>query len=402
MLSVGSVLACLFVVELGLCLYQGVKRVRPVAPPADTPQEVPLHIPVDLPFLYALNPQHPEINSHGLRGRDFLVPKPPSLFRILILGDSGAYGPRVRAEETFAYKLETLLQNYKKPVEVLNAGMSGYTTYNEMQFYRHRGHEYQPDLVIVAFCLNDVVNPRLHWNYTKTTITNIPSAAIPNLAYDRDHILPILEAREQLEAPDEPLIQRIFSCSYVYKTLFRRTSSDTKQPKPATPKSGTTLKHLPHIRAAIPTYLTGEDSISIQVLLDGSSAENKWLDSMFSQLRDDVVRSGAELLVVLFPLAYQLNHRYPYDPQAVLSRHLEGQGIACLDLLPTFRTVKADSVFILRKTGKYDIWHLTANGHQLAATTIADYIRHETVSPYSDAFQSPGISPSEGRGTAIK
>jgi hypothetical protein len=109
-----------------------------------------------------LNADHPDISSAGLRDKEYVIPKPEDTLRVLVLGDSVTYGTDVPAEVTFPKVLE---QELEPKVEVINTGVPGYTAYNEWQYYLSEGHAFQSDLVVVAFVLNDVVNPRLHINY---------------------------------------------------------------------------------------------------------------------------------------------------------------------------------------------------------------------------------------------
>jgi len=122
----------------------------------------------DCPYLYALNPRRPGISLQGLRDRVFAIPKPPpGTHRILVLGDSIAYGVGVSPGETFAKVLERQLDRPGRRVEVINAGVLGYTAYNEERYYAARGRDFQPDVVVVAFCMNDVADPELHWSGTR-------------------------------------------------------------------------------------------------------------------------------------------------------------------------------------------------------------------------------------------
>lgn len=294
--------------------------------------DVSLCTVVDAPFLFALNPRHKDINSFGLRDDECCASKPEGVFRILVLGDSVAFGNGVGRDEAFPNRLEQLLQSTRGPCEVLNAGVCGYTAYNELQYYLHRGRDFHPDLVIVAFCLNDVADPRLHWDYTSRSITNIPAAAIPNLQYDREHILPILNSRWH---------------------------------KPA---------HEPDLRAKVPTFITGEDSIDIRVLEDDSTPEWRWLITIYSKLRQAVARDGARFAIVLFPLAYQLDSAYPYLPQQRLAAYFNACGAPCLDLLPELRAARSEQPFMLSLSGYYDVWHLSPQGHQTAAEAIARFL----------------------------
>ncbi len=93
-------------------------------------------------------------NSFGLRNTyDPEIPKPSNVYRILILGDSFADGLEVSDGEVVSAVLERKLQKSLKErglkVEVLNAGVSGYS-YGQMAMYlKNNGMRFQPDLVIL-------------------------------------------------------------------------------------------------------------------------------------------------------------------------------------------------------------------------------------------------------------
>ncbi len=109
----------------------------------------------------------PEVeNQYGFREREFAVPKPEGLCRIMVLGDSFTWGTKVWAEERYTSVLETYLNQaypYKK-FEVLNFGKSGAPTITERDILQAYKDLVQPDLIIVGFVLNDP-QPRRH-NYS--------------------------------------------------------------------------------------------------------------------------------------------------------------------------------------------------------------------------------------------
>lgn len=96
------------------------------------------------------------INSAGFRDRDYAKAKDPSVFRIVMLGDSIVWGHGLELQDTFAKQLESLLNEVSdQKFEVLNFGVSGYSTQQEVELFRVKAKEYDPDLVIVGYCLND-------------------------------------------------------------------------------------------------------------------------------------------------------------------------------------------------------------------------------------------------------
>ncbi len=98
------------------------------------------------------------INSQGMRAnRDYPKEKPAGVKRILSLGDSFTIGYEVEVEQCFSSVLErTLRAMGHENLEVLNAGVSGYSTAEECLYLERELLQYDPDLVLVSFYTNDL------------------------------------------------------------------------------------------------------------------------------------------------------------------------------------------------------------------------------------------------------
>jgi len=88
------------------------------------------------------------VNELGVRGPAVEIPKPPGLFRLLALGDSITFGFGVLEEQTYAARLPALLE-LDRPVEVINAGVTGYSSWQVLRFYETVLQGVEPDLVTV-------------------------------------------------------------------------------------------------------------------------------------------------------------------------------------------------------------------------------------------------------------
>jgi hypothetical protein len=102
------------------------------------------------------------INSEGMRDRERQAAKPAGTLRIAVLGDSMAEALQVDYEENFSVVLERRLAECSglsglSGVEVLNFGVSGYSTAQELLTLRRYVWKYDPDIVLLAFLAqNDV------------------------------------------------------------------------------------------------------------------------------------------------------------------------------------------------------------------------------------------------------
>lgn len=102
-------------------------------------------------------------NSLGYRDYEHTVLKVPGVYRIAVLGDSVAKGfGTERHEGTFPSVLERKLTEGGARAEVLNFGVEGYNTQQEVETLRDRALAYSPDLVVLAYVLNDRTWPAHH------------------------------------------------------------------------------------------------------------------------------------------------------------------------------------------------------------------------------------------------
>lgn len=104
--------------------------------------------------------QFVRINSLGLREREFPLRKPKDEFRILFVGDSIAVGIGLPAEDTFVRQVESRLNTTASlpTIRTINAGCNGYTTWQQTDYLQSEGLHLDPDLIVLCFCLNDVID----------------------------------------------------------------------------------------------------------------------------------------------------------------------------------------------------------------------------------------------------
>jgi len=93
------------------------------------------------------------INDRGHRGRELAAERRGPAIRVVVLGDSIAFGLKVSDEETFAH----LLDARDNGIEAANLSVPGYGPDQELLVLLGQGLAYQPDVVLLAFCLaNDL------------------------------------------------------------------------------------------------------------------------------------------------------------------------------------------------------------------------------------------------------
>lgn len=99
-----------------------------------------------------------KISSQGLRDRDY-GPKSADEFRILLIGDSFAFGHGLEMEDTIGRRLEVLMAEERpgSKISVMNGGVGGYAPWQSRGLLLERGFSLSPDLVFFQlFPSNDV------------------------------------------------------------------------------------------------------------------------------------------------------------------------------------------------------------------------------------------------------
>lgn len=157
-LAAASTIVCLLLAEIVvrvLGLAPGISRIRVDMPHGSfesSPNEVLRYVP---------RPGSPAISAYGIRDRDYPLARQSGGQRVVVIGDSVCYGfcndrQVLAVESVFPKQLERMLQETAaEPVEVINLCVSGYDTVQEVEFLVQKGLALQPDIVIVAYCLND-------------------------------------------------------------------------------------------------------------------------------------------------------------------------------------------------------------------------------------------------------
>jgi lysophospholipase L1-like esterase len=140
---------------------------------------------LDHPYLTtAMQPNHREVipdyptggelvfetNSRGFRGPEFDVEKAPGVYRIVVVGGSAVISGRTN-DDLFTVMLENLLADEFADVafEVINAGVPGYTSTQELFLVETQILDWNPDLVLIYDGRNDMFEASMpdylpYWN----------------------------------------------------------------------------------------------------------------------------------------------------------------------------------------------------------------------------------------------
>lgn len=137
-LSTLGVLIALGVLEVGVRIFASENTVQGVAWN-------------DRPLFY-----YRAVGAPQMQGPPYAVPKPPSTFRIAVVGDSFSFAPYMQYTDTFPAKLQAMLNVNGSALraEVINYGVPAYSTAHEVEVTKRALAE-GADLVILQITLND-------------------------------------------------------------------------------------------------------------------------------------------------------------------------------------------------------------------------------------------------------
>ena len=259
-------------------------------------------------------------NSLGLRDEEFSVEKEQGAFRILALGDSVTFGWGVEAEETYVEQIEDMLNARfsSRQFEVINAGVPGRDTPNELEYLQQVGLSYDPDLVTVGWVVNDVQGARA------VTLLNAP-------------------------IPFKRLLEKSALYVFLRNTIRRGLAYGI-----------TNIRY--DQKAADKEQVTMLES-------DTPATQAAWVENLgyLEEMARITRQKGIPLVLVIFPNSFQLEPEYSDARiQAILKEFAETNSVSVVDLLPAFKRESQSGTVPLFLPDS----HPNPKGHRVAAEEI--------------------------------
>lgn len=339
---------------------------------------------------------HPfiEINRDGLRGPDIPLEHPTGTLRIALLGDSFIEGFQVPFEKTVGEVIARELSARRgQPVQVLNFGVGGYGTTQELLTLRHEAWKYAPDLIVLGVTTgNDISdNSRAlkHYDY-------VPYYVFQGDTLVLDTSFRASAAYRARSAWKQPILEAVLERSSLVQLVNRvryTRRREERQEEHATAPSATDADSGPGAGGAKGTAPGEELGLRDEVLLPPTTQEWKeaWrvTEAVLTLMRDECRRKHTLFALVTLTRAIQVTPRAArkerflgrlgatdlYYPERRLAEFGRREGIRVLNLAPTMAELALQRhVYFHAERGQLDVGHWNEEGHRVAGEVIAGWL----------------------------
>tara|TARA_Y100000310_G_scaffold287834_1_gene312980 strand:- start:4872 stop:5876 length:1005 start_codon:yes stop_codon:yes gene_type:complete len=256
------------------------------------------------------------VNEDGYRDDVYDKNNEEDNFRIIAIGDSITFGSSVEEEDRYTEYLE---RNLGEGYEVINFGISGYSPTNEMEFLQEIGLEYNPDLIIVGYALNDAVARESEvgesFENCKINLLNLPINC---------------ELKEFLS--ESVLLQKT-------RAIF------------------------------------ANDEAQQNIYIEYHNDEERWeyLEEQYDILKEISKEENIPVIVIIFPILSDLENYEWLEVHKKVGDMLEEDNFIVIDAYDLF----LDYEDIGLRATKEDPWHPNALGHQLTAEALYEKLINE-------------------------
>ena len=310
------------------------------------------------------------INDDGYRGAAYDAGSSDEA--IVVLGDSFAFGHGVGESETFSHVLEEGLESAGRRVQVVNLGVPGYNTFQELAQFKEGLGPARPSLVVLAVYVGNDISENLSWSERRATV-----ASGVLVSADRGG-KPSLWARTKAFLVVRSHLARIFVAKFSRRKPRARLVAGEGNPCDVLAWDA---------GVALAVLRSGEDPLVTRAMSLTCQA--------IQELSDVVRERGARMLLVFLPAPHQ------YHPGALaLAKEACALGEDEFDLDRPQRTLRAcapEGIPILDLTPELRRWceqreserpffdvHFNAVGNRIVGEAMASWISDLDVLDRSD------------------
>ncbi len=305
------------------------------------------------------------LSQKGWRDIERSVAKPAGTYRVALLGDSQTEALQVPLEKDFARLAEIQLNAKRKSnaekfaglnnIEVLNFGVSGYSTAQELLQLQKTVLTYQPDLVVVLYSRGDSDEN------TVDPAKRLTAEPRPFYYFDSNNKLTLdqsvlLANKEKLTS--NPILEFLRANSRIYgvwdQTNFQLNLTDKFYNK--------TRRSLTNFIAKLTASYSPPASAPQYAIPD----KLKVTQALLSEINTTARKHGADFLLITFPDMGNIDPIFR-DQLPALRAQSAGEKFGMIELSQPFRDYKGNQALF------YQV-HFAEAGHQVAAQCLTDYV----------------------------
>jgi len=280
------------------------------------------------------------INARGYRGPELLAEKKGPT-RVVVLGDSIAFGPDVGDDQTFTHILGA-----RAHVEVANLSVQGYDPVQELIKLEREALPLHPDIVVLALCLSN----------------DFADIALPVFLYDGLHPKPffriedgrLVEHSEHLRiSPRQKVALFLRENSRLYELIEARRAESAPRP--------THLEHWTLRRRRALSERAGVTDLAARLI---------------GRMSEDCSRAGVGFAVLAFP--DKATFRGDKSWLDGLATSLAAQNVHPVDMAERFQARK----LLFSDISADNIGHLNSEGHEASAEILQEILVERALPPY--------------------
>ena len=281
-------------------------------------------------------------NKFGQRNPDFNI-KEKGLKKILIIGDSIAFGFGVDEQHTFPRVLEKILNKKKYQFRVINASVGTYNVIQDYYFIKHRAKYFKPEQIILCLNLSNLVSSS-DWTYDekkKYVTPKFPSA----IRFKSNTKGPFGGKFSKVGK----LLDKLYLYRFVIKPILYKKTFKVKNYK------------LGNIDAVIKYEQIFKKYKNIQSRLN-----------YLTKIKKETSKLNCKLKVIIFPQTAQLENQFEdiFLPQTAIKNYCRKNKIEVKDVAAYFKNIAKPAKYLY-----FDEVHLTTDGHRLVADYLANLFK---------------------------
>lgn len=330
----------------------------------------------------SLKKVHVKTNSLGFVGENFNEAKVGGALRIAVLGDSFTAATGVDYEKSYSYLLTKKIQGListnpsstYNQVEVLNFGVGGMGTADEMKYYSQYAQKFHPDVVVLSFYLgNDLGDNGSYYNYKDAMLASKEVwDTVPQYGVSLQHSFLVRK-------------DRIYRMSAIIRLVDRVVRSS--------PQLNSFAIKLGLYRSPVKTEFGLNVPFSIYYYLDPLDAERaqhvKFSSDLLTNFKKQLDKDGVKFAVMFIPDGMTVNSNmlnafktnfpklkdYNFNPPTPEEKLIAGidPSVKILNLRNTMEQAPENIKLYMGEAGNVG-GHLNEDGHKVVADALSDFI----------------------------